>query len=36
MFHMANDAHLFKTKESLEAEGFRLEGNIYVRETPGE
>ena len=37
MFHMSNDSHLFKTKEQMEAEGFHLEGNIYVRETtPGE
>jgi len=35
MFHMSGDSHLFKTKEELEAEGFRLEGNVYVRETPG-
>jgi hypothetical protein len=31
MFHMANDSHLFRTKEELEAQGFRLEGNVFVR-----
>ena len=36
MFHMSNDSHLFKTKEQLQAEGFRLEGNVHVRETRGE
>ena len=32
MFHMANDSHLFRTREELEAEGFRLEGNVFVKE----
>ena len=37
MFHMSNDSHLFRTKEQLEAEGYQLEGNAYVRKTtPGE
>lgn len=37
MFHMANDSHLFRTKEQLQAEGYQLEGNAYVRKTtPGE
>ncbi len=31
MLHMANDSHLFRTREELEAEGFRLEGNVFVR-----
>ncbi len=31
MFHMANDSHLFRTREELEAEGFRLEGNVFIR-----
>jgi hypothetical protein len=31
MFHMANDSHLFRRREELEAEGFRLEGNVFVR-----
>ena len=30
MFDMANDSHLFRTREELEAEGFRLEGNVFV------
>ncbi|MEV5748356.1 DNA methyltransferase [Actinoallomurus sp. NPDC052308] len=31
MFHMANDARLFRTREQLEADGWRLQGNIFVR-----
>ncbi|HWP02770.1 MAG TPA: DNA methyltransferase, partial [Gemmatimonadaceae bacterium] len=31
MFDMANDSHLFRTREELEREGFRLEGNVFVR-----
>ncbi|MBC7251087.1 MAG: hypothetical protein H5T62_12480 [Anaerolineae bacterium] len=31
MFHMTNDSHLFRTREQLEAEGFMLEGNRFVR-----
>jgi len=31
MFHMANDSHLFRTKEELEREGFELVGNRFVR-----
>jgi len=31
MFHMANDSHLFRTREELEAQGFRLQGNVFVR-----
>jgi hypothetical protein len=31
MFDMANDSHLFRRREELEAEGFRLEGNVFVR-----
>ncbi|MBW2121253.1 MAG: N-6 DNA methylase, partial [Deltaproteobacteria bacterium] len=35
MFHMSNDSHLFRTCEQLEAEGWRLEGNVFVYpETP--
>jgi hypothetical protein len=30
MFDMANDSHLFRTREELEAQGFRLEGNVFV------
>jgi hypothetical protein len=32
MFHMSNDSHLFRTREQLEAEGWRLEGNVFRRE----
>lgn len=32
MFHMANDSHLFRTAEQLEAEGWELRGNIYERD----
>lgn len=31
MFHMSNDSHLFRTREELEGEGYRREGNRYVR-----
>ncbi|WP_386691959.1 Eco57I restriction-modification methylase domain-containing protein [Streptomonospora nanhaiensis] len=31
MFHMSNDSHLFRTAEQLEAEGWELHGNVYVR-----
>ncbi len=31
MFHMANDSHLFRTRTQLEAAGFRLVGNTFVR-----
>jgi hypothetical protein len=31
MFHMANDSHLFRTREQLEAEGFILVGNRFMR-----
>lgn len=31
MFHMSNDSHLFRTREQLEAEGFALRGNHFVR-----
>ncbi|KUP95578.1 Eco57I restriction-modification methylase domain-containing protein [Thermobifida cellulosilytica] len=32
MFHMANDSHLFRTAEQLEAEGWELRGNVYERD----
>lgn len=32
MFHMTNDSRLFKDKESLEKDGFLLEGNIFSKE----
>ncbi|MCL4733112.1 DUF559 domain-containing protein [Patescibacteria group bacterium] len=31
MFHMANDSYLFHTPEQLEPDGWRLEGNRFVR-----
>jgi hypothetical protein len=31
MIHMANDSHLFRTREQLEAEAYELEGNVFVR-----
>jgi hypothetical protein len=31
MIDMANDSHLFRTREQLEAEGYELEGNVFVR-----
>jgi len=31
MFHMSNDSHLFRTREELEAEGFRPVGNRFVK-----
>lgn len=32
MFHMANDSHLFRTRDQLEGSGAELEGNIFVHE----
>jgi hypothetical protein len=32
MFHMANDSDLFRTSEQLEATGWVLDGNIFVRD----
>jgi len=31
MFDMSNDSHLFRTREEMEAAGFVLEGNRFVR-----
>lgn len=31
MFHMTNDAHLFRTQEDLEAEDFILRGNVFLQ-----
>jgi SAM-dependent methyltransferase len=33
MFHMGNDSHLFRTRTELEGEGYRLVGNVFVRES---
>lgn len=30
LFHMANDSHHFRTAKELKADGYRLEGNIFV------
>jgi len=32
MFDMANDSYLFRTREQLESEGWKLEGNIFKKE----
>lgn len=32
MFHMSNDSHLFHTREQLEGDGWKLEGNIFTRD----
>ncbi|EEF63337.1 Eco57I restriction-modification methylase domain-containing protein [Pedosphaera parvula] len=31
MFHMSSDSHLFRTREQLEVEGWKLEKNIFFR-----
>lgn len=31
MFDMANDSRLFRTREQLEDDGWRLEGNVFVK-----
>jgi hypothetical protein len=31
MFHMANDSHLFRTREELKREGYQLIGNRFIR-----
>ena len=33
MFDMSNDSHLFRTREQLEADGWKLAGNVFRRET---
>ena len=33
MFDMSNDSHLFRNREQLEADGWKLEGNVFRRET---
>ena len=32
MFDMSNDSHLFRTREQLEAEGWRLDGNVFRKD----
>ncbi|GAA2453722.1 Eco57I restriction-modification methylase domain-containing protein [Streptomyces macrosporus] len=36
MFDMANDAHLFRNKDELEEEGWKLDGNVFVRPEVGD
>ncbi|CAM5338949.1 hypothetical protein STANM337S_01082 [Streptomyces tanashiensis] len=31
MFHMSNDSHLFHSREDLEAEGWHLNGNVFLK-----
>jgi hypothetical protein len=31
MFNMSSDSHLFRTREQLENEGWKLEGNVFVK-----
>ncbi len=31
MFHMANDSHLFRERAQLEADGWQLQGNTFVK-----
>jgi len=31
MFHMSNDSGLFRTREQLEAEGWKLKGNVFCK-----
>ncbi|MGE5765372.1 MAG: hypothetical protein ACM3ZF_16345 [Mycobacterium leprae] len=31
LFNMTSDSHLFRTRAELEAEGWRLDGNVFVR-----
>ncbi|MEU8344901.1 N-6 DNA methylase [Spirillospora sp. NPDC048832] len=33
MFHMANDSQLFRTREELEASGWHLQANVFIRGT---
>jgi hypothetical protein len=35
MLDMSNDSHLFRTRRQLEAEGWALEGNVFIREETG-
>ena len=35
MFHMANDSHLFRTREQLEADEAALSGNVFIRGAEG-
>ena len=32
MFHMSNDSHLFRTREQLHTDGWKLRGNVFERE----
>jgi len=35
MFDMSNDSHLFRTREQLESDGWRLQGNIFRKNDAG-
>jgi hypothetical protein len=35
LFNMTSDSHLFRTRAQLEAEGWRLAGNVFVRPEAG-
>ncbi|MFE9341229.1 Eco57I restriction-modification methylase domain-containing protein [Streptomyces sp. NPDC007063] len=35
MFHMSNDSHLFRGKAELEAEGWKLKGNVFTDPSDG-
>lgn len=32
IFHMSNDSHFFRTREQLEAEGWRIDGNTFRKD----
>ena len=32
MFHMANDSHRFRTRDRLEADGWKLAGNVFRKD----
>ncbi|WP_346731157.1 Eco57I restriction-modification methylase domain-containing protein [Chloracidobacterium aggregatum] len=36
MFHMSNDSHLFRTRDELQAEDYRLRGNVFAKEENGQ
>lgn len=34
LFNMTSDSHLFHTREELEADGWTLDGNVFVKDAP--
>ena len=36
MFHMANDSRLFRAEEDLLGDGWKLDGNVFVKGDPGD